>query len=120
MHHIEEETSRVLCGSAARSDCQVPLACIGDAMKCHRSLQVSRPLSAVEDALSCNCDIVGVVDLVIHKISIDTTVERWAPVIYIAGFIFNGCWAKTAGVDNLNAAFNVRSMTPGNGLHSRN
>ena len=91
------------------------LVCIGYAMKCHRTLRIGSSFSTMEDGLSW-CDVVGVINLVVHKISIDPAIERWAPVICISGFIFNGCWAETAGIDDLNAAFHVRSMAPRNGL----
>ena len=100
MYYVEENTSRVLCGSAARTDCHVPLTSIGYAMEGDRPLQVRGSLPAVEDTLRGNRDVVVVVNLVVNKVSIDTAIKRWAPVVCVVRFIYSGCWSNASSVDN--------------------
>ena len=89
-------------------------------MEGDRPLQVRGSLPAVEDTLCGNRDVVGVVNLVVNKVSIDTAVKRWAPVVCVVRFIYSGCWSNASSVDNLNAAVNVGCMAPWECLHSRN
>ena len=58
----------------------MPLTSISNAVKGNGTLLVGRFLSAVENALGSDGDVVAVVDLVVHKVSIHSAVERRAPM----------------------------------------
>ena len=98
----------------------MPLASISNAVKGNGTLLVGRFLSAVENALGSDGDVVAVVDLVVHKVSIHSAIERRAPMIDVIRFINCCCWPNATSVDNLDAAIDVGCMTPWVRLHCCN